>query len=120
MRNVKRVIVATALAAPLTLGFAGTAFAGTSYDQHGSYAGPDGADSYHVHSSTGHHHGDDHDGGSHSHYSQSNSGADADGAWQDHIRSGAHSDGDAYYLESSNMSGVDGAWNSETISVAGD
>lgn len=105
MRNIKRAMVASALALPLTLGAAGVASA-DSFSQEHSHAGPNGSMSHSVQSGTGA------DGGSS--YEESMTSAGPDGANSSGTSANAGSDGSTSFDSFENSAGSDGVSSSET------
>jgi hypothetical protein len=119
MHTIKRALVAGALALPLTLGTAGIASADTSYDENGSFAGPDGAGQYSVSSQAGNgEDGENGDGGDGVAFEESSSFAGPDGAWSEFVRSFADGDGGTFFERGSSSATEDGASSNNVESSA--
>ncbi|AGM09866.1 hypothetical protein AB0E55_24800 [Amycolatopsis keratiniphila] len=106
MRTIRRTLVASALALPLTLGAAGIASADT-YGSTEVQAGPDGAATHSVQSDT-------HRGSSSFH--ENSAAAGPDGAAHSSTSATAGENGDSQYRQHSGWAGQDGAGSSETHS----
>lgn len=105
MRSIRRAMVASALALPLTLGTTGVASA-DDFTQENSHAGPNGAASHSVQAGT------DTDGGSS--YQESNTSAGPDGANSSGTSANADADGSTSFEHHQNSAGPDGVSSSET------
>ncbi|WP_211323187.1 hypothetical protein [Amycolatopsis palatopharyngis] len=116
MRTVKRAVVASALAFPLTLGTAGIASADASFGENGSFAGADGAGSYSVSSQADGHVRADGDGTS---FEESSSFAGPDGAWTEYVSAHADGDGDTSFEQGSSSATSEGASSENVSSSAG-
>ncbi|GAA3587182.1 hypothetical protein GCM10022222_84790 [Amycolatopsis ultiminotia] len=117
MRTIRRVVAASAIALPLTIGAAGLASADT-YDQNTVSVGADGATVHNVHSSTGQDGRGTNSGGGAS-YEQNNSTAGPDGASSDRTNANADGNGGASYDTSHDSAGPDGASSSSTHASTG-
>jgi hypothetical protein len=118
MRTIKRAVVASALALPLTLGTAGIASADTDYNENGSFAGSDGAGSYSVSAQAdGNHEGGN--GGDGTSFEESSNFAGPDGAFSEYTRANADGDGGASFEQGSSSATADGA-SSQNVSSSTD
>ncbi|MEV6899145.1 hypothetical protein [Amycolatopsis sp. NPDC051372] len=107
MKTIRRIVAASAIALPLTLGAAGIASADT-YTNTNVAAGPDGVSTSSTHASTGEQSGES------ASYHQQNSNAGPDGVSNDHTTAGTDGNGGASFDQGQSWAGPDGAQSSHT------
>lgn len=110
MRTIRRTMIASALALPLTIGAAGVAGA-DSFSENDTLVGPEGVYSQSV--ST--HAGDQGD----TSFEQQSSSATAEDASIEQVSAGTSADGEATFEQSSSGAGEDGAFSESTTANAG-
>jgi hypothetical protein len=110
MRTIRRTMIASALALPLTIGAAGVASA-DSFSEHGTYVGPEGAHSQSVSTYAGEQGGTS--------FEQQSSSVTAEGAWTEQVSTGTSVDGETTFEQSSSGAGEDGAYSDSTSASAG-
>lgn len=118
MGTVRRAMVASALALPLTLGTAGIASADSGYGENESYAGAEGAGTSNVQSYAGGHghHGHGYDSFG-AYFAESSSHAGPEGAIVEFTGASANAYGTSYG-NVTYAAGEDGAWSSSVHSNA--